>query len=259
MTEVSVDRLIKLRKLRKLVLYSRHELSDDWFYRLQDNCPQIKSIRFQARDQKDKKWIIKSNVPEIMDYYEMENPLKLRDKRKGHMPRAKYKGGNNESSLGFGHRIEVKTPQIIPQLCGQRIQQFINGYDFVLAMNEYNHNITQICCGNQHSLALTTDRQVYGWGCHIFGQIGCGEPEHKRQFIELSTIGSGGFGTFTEEYLQRVYDEVRNLGKLSSKYVVQYFDSWVESKHLYIQMEFCSQNLRNILEVKPQVFGRQLR
>src|SRR6185437_12992961 len=31
-----------------------------------------------------------------------------------------------------------------------------------------------------------------------------------------------------------------------------------EDKHLYIQMEFCSQNLRNIVEVKPQVFGRQL-
>ncbi|CAG2164031.1 unnamed protein product [Oppiella nova] len=52
--------------------------------------------------------------------------------------------------------------------------------------------------------------------------------------------------------------KLRNLGKVRSEYVVLYYNSWPESKHLYIQMEFCLQNLRNILEVKPQVFGRQL-
>ena len=51
---------------------------------------------------------------------------------------------------------------------------------------------------------------------------------------------------------------MKTLGKLSPEYCVQYYNSWPEDKHLYIQMEFCSQNLRNIVEVKPQVFGRQL-
>src|SRR6185437_13766217 len=107
-------------------------------------------------------------------------------------------GANAYGCLGFGHDMDVKTPLIIRELCGQRIQQFINGGDFVLAMNEDNHvfswghndegqcardvtpegiylkpqlisqlndkNIAYICCGGWHSLALTTDGKVYGWG-----------------------------------------------------------------------------------------------
>ncbi|CAG2173144.1 unnamed protein product [Oppiella nova] len=140
--------------------------------------------------------------------------------------------------------MDVKTPLIIRELCGQRIQQFINGLDFVLAMNEDNHvfswgynhrgqcarhvtaaelylkpqlisqlndkNIAYICCGGRHSLALTTDGKAYGWGDNALGQIGCGwgynivtklghnshENHYKSLFIELSAIGSGGFGTF---------------------------------------------------------------
>ncbi|CAG2172289.1 unnamed protein product [Oppiella nova] len=117
-------------------------------------------------------------------------------------------GANGYGCLGFSHDMDVKTPQIIRELCGQRIQQFINGWDFVLAMNEDNHvfstpalvspvtrslhcglpqinfgqlitqlndkNIAYICCGVWHSLALTTDGKVYGWGDNTLGQIGCG-------------------------------------------------------------------------------------
>ncbi|CAG2175617.1 unnamed protein product, partial [Oppiella nova] len=138
--------------------------------------------------------------------------------------------------------MDVKTSVIIPELCGQLIQQFINGSDFVLAMNEDNHvfswglnhrgqcardvtpegvylkpqlisqlndkNIAYICCGVWHSLALTTDGKAYGWGNNYSGQIGSEwqrivtklghnshENHYKSLFIELSAIGSGGFGT----------------------------------------------------------------
>ncbi|CAG2172498.1 unnamed protein product, partial [Oppiella nova] len=232
-------------------------------------------------------------------------------------------GANCKGCLGLGHDIEVKTPQMIPELCDQRIRQFINGSDFVLAINEDNHvfswghnhsgqcgrkvtpfrvylkpevisylndkNITHICCGSGHTLALTTGGQVYGWGSNSSGQIGCGDNKNHynrfesyfmKFFEELSTIGSGGFGTVfkvkhrfdeqlyavkrvqikesTKEYLEKVYKEAKKLSKLSPDFVVQYYNSWNESKHLYIQMEYCSQNLRNILEVKAQVFGREL-
>ncbi|CAG2168751.1 unnamed protein product [Oppiella nova] len=131
-------------------------------------------------------------------------------------------GYNLWGFLGLGHNYRVET-QLIPQLCGQRIRQFINGSDFMLAMNEDNHvfswghndegqlgrkiwylndkNITQISCGSYHSLALTTGGQVYGWGCNSDGRIGCetnpDENLYKNQFTELSDkpIGSGGFGT----------------------------------------------------------------
>ncbi|CAG2168208.1 unnamed protein product [Oppiella nova] len=58
--------------------------------------------------------------------------------------------------------------------------------------------------------------------------------------------------------MKRILNKVKNLGKVRSEYCVQYYNSWPESKHLYIQMEFCSQNLRNILEMKPKVFDRQI-
>ena len=45
-------------------------------------------------------------------------------------------GANVYGRLGFGHNMDVKTPLIIRELCGQRIQQFINGKDFVLAMDD---------------------------------------------------------------------------------------------------------------------------
>ncbi|CAG2163403.1 unnamed protein product, partial [Oppiella nova] len=304
-------------------------------------------------------------------------------------------GGNASGCLGLGHNDEVKTPQIITELCRKRIQKIINGNTFVLAINNRNHvfswghnnrgqlgremtefgdylkprnisymndkNIQHIYCGTQHSLALTTDGQVYGWGDNRWGQIGQGHKSdgrwspvllkfannykiqsifcfyvnsfavtadglvfswgfsdvhqlghntaydilspklipHLRDiiaisttysddncfthyeslFIELSAIGSGGFGTVfkvkhrfdeqiyavkriefkksTDEYMKGILMEVKNLRKLNPDFVVQYITSWPESKHLYIQMEFCSQNLRNILDIKPKVFDRE--
>ncbi|CAG2172810.1 unnamed protein product [Oppiella nova] len=95
----------------------------------------------------------------------------------------------------------------------------------------------------------------------------------------MSVIGSGGFGTvlrvkhksdgqlfavkciqfndFDEKETENVLKEVKNLEKVKSGYVVQYYHSWRETGCLYIQMEFCSHSLQNILEVKPQVFERQ--
>jgi len=52
--------------------------------------------------------------------------------------------------------------------------------------------------------------------------------------------------------------EAHNLFKTrDSEFVVKYYDSWIESNVLYIQMELCSQSLRHIIGVKAQIFGRQ--
>ncbi|CAG2115848.1 unnamed protein product [Medioppia subpectinata] len=51
--------------------------------------------------------------------------------------------------------------------------------------------------------------------------------------------------------------EVKHLAKLDSKFVVKYYHSWLESNHLFIQMEFCSQSLKSVLKDKPIVFERQ--
>ena len=39
--------------------------------------------------------------------------------------------------------------------------------------------------------------------------------------------------------------------------MIQYFDAWIENDDcLYIQMELCSDNLQNIIQQKPDFFGR---
>ncbi|CAG2170976.1 unnamed protein product [Oppiella nova] len=87
------------------------------------------------------------------------------------------------------------------------------------------------------------------------------ESHYKSLFIELSAIGSGGFGTVFKvkhKIDDQIYAVKKVTFKVSSEYVVQYYNSWPETEYLYIQMEFCSQNLRNILEKKAKVFSREL-
>ncbi|CAG2106395.1 unnamed protein product [Medioppia subpectinata] len=60
-----------------------------------------------------------------------------------------------------------------------------------------------------------------------------------------------------EEKKLKVLKEVKSLAKLNSEFVVKYYNSWLESNHLYIQMEFCPQSLRSLLTDKPNVFKRQ--
>ena len=51
--------------------------------------------------------------------------------------------------------------------------------------------------------------------------------------------------------------EMQKLIKVRSEYCVQYSDQWYDKNMYYIRMELCSDSLKNILQNKPQVFGRQ--
>ena len=46
------------------------------------------------------------------------------------------------------------------------------------------------------------------------------------------------------------------MAKLQTDFVVKYNNSWIENNCLFIQMEYCFNNLRNILTFKPIVFDR---
>ena len=50
--------------------------------------------------------------------------------------------------------------------------------------------------------------------------------------------------------------EVRTMATIKSHFVVTYFNSWIEENFLFIQMEYCFDNLRNVLTIKPIVFER---
>ena len=127
-------------------------------------------------------------------------------------------GSNQWGVCGVGHNRTVKDPKIIPELSYKNIQQFHNGLDFVLAItsdnelygwgsNQYgqlakqvmtdnirkpyiidinNLIVKEISCGSHHTLMLTTDGMVYGWGENILGQIGCGkELGEKNPILSL--------------------------------------------------------------------------
>ncbi|CAG2166491.1 unnamed protein product [Oppiella nova] len=104
---------------------------------------------------------------------------------------------------------------------------------------------------------------------------------YQNSFEILCKIGSGGFGDvfkvknkssnevyavkvidfiakeLTDKHKRDVYKEVEYLKRIDNKYIVHCMDAWREMDVVYIQLEICSQNLTNILEIKPQVFQRE--
>ena len=55
----------------------------------------------------------------------------------------------------------------------------------------------------------------------------------------------------SDEVCSKIIEEVHNLIKLKSIYIVDYNTSWIDSDHrLCIQMEFCEYSLKNIVDLK---------
>ncbi|CAG2163752.1 unnamed protein product [Oppiella nova] len=94
------------------------------------------------------------------------------------------------------------------------------------------------------SFGITYEGLVYGWGCNDNCHLGLARS--GKLWNELNEINQ-----------RPELKELRNLAKVRSEYVVLYYNSWIERNALFIQMEYCSQNLKNILKLKRQVFGRQ--
>ena len=133
-------------------------------------------------------------------------------------------GVNDFGCCGLGHNSVVNEPQIIPELCHKNIYQFFIGGSYILGLtsdkqvygwgdntcgqlgrgfisgrDEYlkpeiiyfpSESIIQLSCGSDHTLALSCDGRVYGWGSNKFGQIGCGRENGKNIInpIQLQTI-----------------------------------------------------------------------
>ena len=123
--------------------------------------------------------------------------------------------GENENGVcGHGHNYKINRPLIINGLSDKGVEEFINGIDFVLALTSENQlyswgrndhgqlgigcvkdnrfyepqlieffnniKIVQVCCGERHSLVLTEEGVVYGWGDNRYGQTGGGEEGEEN-------------------------------------------------------------------------------
>ncbi|CAG2168075.1 unnamed protein product, partial [Oppiella nova] len=99
--------------------------------------------------------------------------------------------------------------------------------------------------GDVYSLALI--------GSELFGV-----NLNKKNLYDWDIEGQYKLNDLNEYEISNATKESNNLLRVQSEHVVQYYSSWREGNCIYIQMELCLQSLRNIIEIKPQVFGRQL-
>jgi RCC1 and BTB domain-containing protein len=126
-------------------------------------------------------------------------------------------GSNEYGVLGLGHNNAVKEPQIVNQLCDQRIIDISYGYYHVLALtisgkcfswgrNDWgqlgngtqidenkpklintllNEMVVQIACGYYQSFVLTKSGDLYGFGNNSEGRIGCGNNTNQLKPIKI--------------------------------------------------------------------------
>ena len=66
------------------------------------------------------------------------------------------------------------------------------------------------------------------------------------------------FKGLSDKERQNILNETQNLVKLRSKFVIQYYYSWIECNCLYFQMELCIDNLNNVLKTKKILFNEMM-
>ena len=174
-------------------------------------------------------------------------------------------GQNNYGVCGKGHDEWIEDPVIIEELCDQSVKEFFNGFNFVLCLTTQNKlfswgmnyfgqlgigyankngkfywpklitlsdvNIVQVCCGDTHSLVLTEEGLVYGWGDNLFGQTGGGLNGEEdicspKQWIidsKVSKIHCSRFQSFAITENGRVYCcGINDTKKIESQLNIEY-------------------------------------
>ena len=200
-------------------------------------------------------------------------------------------GSNSEGCCGLGHNSVVNEPQIIPELCHKNIQQFFIGLYFTLGLSsdekvfswgknnvgqlgrglsnyifqmskseEYskpeiidfsNVKIIHLSCRESHSLALSSDGQIYGWGDNRYGEVGCGadkgsiifKPINLEFFNQMSikSIYATGLSSFALTENGLVYSWGSNVNTLLGHELNE--DEWIFEPKLI--------NISNIICVCP--------
>ena len=195
-------------------------------------------------------------------------------------------GSNCIGCCGLGHNSVVNEPQIIPELCHKNIQQFFIGFSFILGLNsdkqvygwggnswgqlcrgfvsednEYLRpemicfpfeSVIQISCGSHHSLALTSEGKVYGWGGNRYGEVGCGKGfgEKITNLVELKT--------FTKFSIKSIYCSFGRSNALTTDGLVY---SWGYNSYCVLGHELKENqcvsdpkvilNLQNVINISP--------
>ncbi len=79
-------------------------------------------------------------------------------------------GSNQNGQLGFNKSIEsIGIPT-----------QIFFGKKLVMRVVE---------CGSEHSMAITDDNHLYGWGLNLKGQLGTGDCENRMEPVRIDLDG----------------------------------------------------------------------
>ncbi|KRX02730.1 Regulator of chromosome condensation 1/beta-lactamase-inhibitor protein II [Pseudocohnilembus persalinus] len=95
-------------------------------------------------------------------------------------------GGGGEGQLGHGHLKDLEYPQVIKALAHKKI--------------------IQISCGQYHTMALSDDNQVYGWGKSMQGECGFGEyiNANEPKMVNIKLMKSKNFINENPEKIVKV-------------------------------------------------------
>nr|XP_033804087.1 RCC1 and BTB domain-containing protein 1 isoform X1 [Geotrypetes seraphini]XP_033804088.1 RCC1 and BTB domain-containing protein 1 isoform X1 [Geotrypetes seraphini]XP_033804089.1 RCC1 and BTB domain-containing protein 1 isoform X1 [Geotrypetes seraphini]XP_033804091.1 RCC1 and BTB domain-containing protein 1 isoform X1 [Geotrypetes seraphini]XP_033804092.1 RCC1 and BTB domain-containing protein 1 isoform X1 [Geotrypetes seraphini]XP_033804093.1 RCC1 and BTB domain-containing protein 1 isof len=122
-------------------------------------------------------------------------------------------GLNSNNCLGTGDNQSTIVPRKLEALCGKKIRRLSygtgphvllctedgevyawghNGYSqlgngtttqgvspLLICTNLLNKKVQEVACGSHHSVTLTSDGEVYGWGYNNCGQIGSGSTANQ--------------------------------------------------------------------------------
>ena len=233
-------------------------------------------------------------------------------------------GQNNYGVCGQGHDERIEEPVIIDKLCDEKVKEFYIGFDFVLCLTNHNEllswgmndhgqlgiecsnkngtfywprlitslsdvNIVQVCCGDRHSLVLTEEGVVYGWGDNRWGQTGVGLKGEEMIYLprkwiienKIAKIHSSRYQSFAITESGRVYccgiNDEKQLGSqiAINDYVftpilhdnVQNVESILTSNNntyfvtkygeIYFNLKYCEKNIHYFNDIcKDDIFVR---
>ncbi|CAG2163198.1 unnamed protein product [Oppiella nova] len=158
-------------------------------------------------------------------------------------------GSNGAGILGVGTTGPIEEPMVIKDLSGKGITKIYNGSNFMIATSktsevfvwgsnqlgqlglgfecEYSKpcknqflsdaKLTQLSCGAGHTLALTENGEVYGWGSNEWGQVGINSiqqvvsvPTRIAIYIKFSSVSCGDYHSMALTGRTSVYSWGRN-------------------------------------------------
>ncbi|XP_054162121.1 uncharacterized protein LOC128960075 [Oppia nitens] len=157
------------------------------------------------------------------------------------------------SSLKFSTMYHLQSYQrqesFINLVTDNKIYCLINGTD----ISETDFNNIRDYYRQRCRMTFETYKYVHNYDNGAFGQVFKVRQKSDNRPFAIKTIL---LEDFSDETKQKALQEAQGLANVKSKYVVDYRNSWIEDNQLYIQMEYCSTTLADLLQMRSNIFNR---